>query len=179
MGSADFTHYQAGTSAIEALREAADQARYERGHDGYTGSIGEKGECVVLPGGVRTAAEARELAQQHIDQGMTSQYCDKWGPCGAIPVKTPTRTVTVENVSGFATETVDAATKACAAQNLLLPGETIADAVLNSYSYDERSRDRRRPFANGRLTVTITKTPEALEAQTTPDGWLFFGCAPE
>jgi hypothetical protein len=55
MGATTFEVYSTGRDPDSAFREARDQALYDFGHAGYTGSIAEKGSfrMVKIPAGVR------------------------------------------------------------------------------------------------------------------------------
>lgn len=103
MGASDFMAEGRGKTATEAFRAAVDQAAYEYGHGGYSGSIAEKRNFVMIKdtpeqvaaryakeleayprilkqlqnGDVRAVAEALiELFDKRIE--------DKWGPAGCI-----------------------------------------------------------------------------------------------
>src|SRR4051812_2169639 len=85
-------------SLAQAFSRAVAQAGWDHGHSGYTGSLAEKGEVVLIPvspgpglpptnNGVdyKTAlAEADRLIQEGDER-----VDDKWGPAGAIRVKGP------------------------------------------------------------------------------------------
>lgn len=49
MGGCDFDVVARGPSAKEAFRLAVEQAQYESGHGGYTGTIAEKSGFIMLP----------------------------------------------------------------------------------------------------------------------------------
>lgn len=49
MGAQEFSKRQKGESAKEAFITARDQALYENGHRGYTGSLAEKSEFQLVP----------------------------------------------------------------------------------------------------------------------------------
>lgn len=75
------------TSLEQAHRDAREEAYYEYGHRGYTGSLAEKGEVVeiTIPGRTTppTAQEAEDYADRLIADG-DPRVDDKWGPAGAI-----------------------------------------------------------------------------------------------
>ena len=48
MGACEFEELSHGKTADEAFSRAVDQAQYEYGHGGYTGTIAEKGEFTVF-----------------------------------------------------------------------------------------------------------------------------------
>lgn len=49
MGACDFMNYSFGKTAQEAFSHCVQQAQYEHGHGGYSGTIAEKHDFVVLP----------------------------------------------------------------------------------------------------------------------------------
>jgi hypothetical protein len=81
MGGNTFTNRAKGTSAREAFRSAVEDARYENGHGGYTGTIAEKGEftMIPLPAGVTPDDYADKLIRED-----DPRINDKWGPAGCI-----------------------------------------------------------------------------------------------
>lgn len=48
MGAVDFTSYGFGRDAREAFIQAVQQAQYDHGHAGYTGTIAEKGSYSLI-----------------------------------------------------------------------------------------------------------------------------------
>lgn len=112
MGSCDFRHFvkrntkQVGTknrvvgrttyieadygpwpNAREAFDHATQEAAYEHGHGGYTGTIAEKrGRGFIMIATVDTRDEAREMANKLIDRS-DPRIDDKWGPAGCIEVR--------------------------------------------------------------------------------------------
>ena len=81
MGAEVFFTTMGGETAQEAFNEAVRQACYDYGHSGYTGTIAEKHEFVMipLPDGKKASAFARGL----INDG-DERVDDKWGPAGCI-----------------------------------------------------------------------------------------------
>lgn len=79
-GAVDFFTYAAGSDPRKAFSEAVQEARYESGHGGYTGTIAEKGSFVIRNRELRSKDEAYAYAQEDADRN------DKWGPAWAIPV---------------------------------------------------------------------------------------------
>ena len=71
----------------KAFAAAVEQAKYDEGHGGYTGSIAEKHENTFI-GTRKTLEEARAWADELIDKG-DSRVDDKWGPAGCIEVEEP------------------------------------------------------------------------------------------
>lgn len=95
MGACSFENTVMNPDVRKAFNHAHDQAQYERGHGGYSGTIAEKDGYRVLS---RTPMAGAELAD-FIDSRLEEN--DKWGPAFAVPLakvtkgKTTTKTVTV------------------------------------------------------------------------------------
>lgn len=75
MGACDFTVTAQGDTAQEAFRNAVADAQHEYGHGGYSGTIAEKSEFVIV--------QLEPEAAHDYDQWPDSVQ-DKWGPAGAI-----------------------------------------------------------------------------------------------
>lgn len=85
MGGCDFTVGAKGANAKEAFSRAVEDAKYESGHGGYTGTIAEKGSFVMM-GTAKTKKEAYNMAQNFIEEDHP-KIADKWGPAGCIAVE--------------------------------------------------------------------------------------------
>lgn len=83
MGAEQFFTYASGKDAREAFSRAVQEARYEHGHGGYTGTIAEKHSFTIIecPKGI----SAGDYAQQLLDD-CDSRVDDKWGPAGCIEI---------------------------------------------------------------------------------------------
>ena len=81
MGSQDFTQTAKGKTAEQAFTTARALAAYDHGHGGYTGSIAEKTDFVLVqpPKGLGP----REYAEQ-LMQDDDERISDKWGPAGCV-----------------------------------------------------------------------------------------------
>lgn len=81
MGASEFSCVGHGKSAKEAFMAARAEAQYESGHGGYTGTIAEKRDFVMVPvpAGVDPFVHANALIAAD-----DSQISDKWGPAGCI-----------------------------------------------------------------------------------------------
>lgn len=81
MGACTFYTESTGRNAKEAFDSAVQEAQYEYGHGGYTGTIAEKGSftSIPLPEGQDPYTRAEEL----IDK-QDRRVDDKWGPAGCI-----------------------------------------------------------------------------------------------
>ncbi len=81
MGATTFGNIGEGKTAQAAFNALVEQARYEHGHGGYTGTIAEKSKFVMisLPAG----REAEEYIDELIEK-CDRRIDDKWGPAGCI-----------------------------------------------------------------------------------------------
>ncbi len=82
MGAEEFTVVGKGKTANEAFRNAKQEAQYEHGHGGYTGTIAEKHGFRLI-----TCKQDPELIEAKVEQCLSSMnhFCtDKWGDAGAI-----------------------------------------------------------------------------------------------
>ncbi len=84
MGAQVFSTTAKGKTAKEAFQAAREHAQWESGHGGYSGTIAEKHEFVLipLPEGKKPSAYADELIQ-----AGDPRIDDKWGPAGCIELK--------------------------------------------------------------------------------------------
>lgn len=81
MGAETFFQTGRGKTPKEAFAGARAQAAYEHGHGGYSGTLAEKTDFVLIdvPQGVdpkRYANQLIEDADERVD--------DKWGPAGCV-----------------------------------------------------------------------------------------------
>lgn len=83
MGADTFMCSGTGATAKEAFDSAVEQAYYDHGHAGYTGTIAEKGSFteITLPEG----RDPEEYADELIDKA-DSRIDDKWGPAGCFKI---------------------------------------------------------------------------------------------
>ena len=81
MGAYDFYSEAVGKTAQEAFALAVEDAAYEHGHGGYTGTIAEKSEFVMIK--LPTGQDAHRYAEQLV-HGNDDRIDDKWGPAGCI-----------------------------------------------------------------------------------------------
>jgi hypothetical protein len=84
MGSEQFGICSRGNTADEAFRIAHDQACYDYGHAGYTGTIAEKHEYVLL--GTATDLPSAYAQAEALMNADDERITDKWGPAGCIRV---------------------------------------------------------------------------------------------
>lgn len=97
MGAQQFWVTEEGRTANDAFRSAVDHARWEYGNGGYTGTIAEKGEFVLItpPTGIdpRTYADLLNEYEPNPEKlaGFQAKFKrdlaaidDKWGPAGCV-----------------------------------------------------------------------------------------------
>jgi len=84
MGADTFFNHAKGKTANEAFKSIVEDAQYEHGHGGYTGTIAEKGSFVMI--NLPKGQDAREYANKLIEDN-DPRVDDKWGPAGCIKVK--------------------------------------------------------------------------------------------
>lgn len=112
MGAEQFKSYGTGADSQQAFRSAVDQAAYDYGHAGYTGTLAEKREFVTIPdsfeavkkravedgekleGWIHKAlltAETPEQKAEAIAETLMAmddeRITDKWGPAGCVEVE--------------------------------------------------------------------------------------------
>jgi len=83
MGGTTFFTYGYGKDAKEAFRRAVEEATWEHGHGGYTGTIAEKSDYISIPESEHKGKNKIKYAQTLIDK-EDRRIDDKWGPAGAI-----------------------------------------------------------------------------------------------
>lgn len=83
MGACDFRTRASGATAREAFNTAREDAQYENGHAGYTGTIAEKGSFkeIAVPAG----KDPEDYAEELMDND-DPRISDKWGPAGCVKV---------------------------------------------------------------------------------------------
>jgi hypothetical protein len=89
MGANWFEQRQDGyEDNVEAAFSAArESAAWEHGHGGYTGTLAEKHEYVVIQPNPLPQDRADALVER-LQQGFDDRVDDKWGPAGAIRTET-------------------------------------------------------------------------------------------
>lgn len=85
MGAQVFSSTASGKDAKEAFTNAVQQAQYDYGHAGYSGTIAEKDSYVIVSDKPLNYPDAEGLASQMIED-CDPRIDDKWGPAGAIPL---------------------------------------------------------------------------------------------
>ena len=81
MGANTFFCKAKGNTAREAFKNAVQEAQYEYGHGGYSGTIAEKSDFVVIT--VPKGKDAEDYAYELLDK-EDHRVDDKWGPAGCV-----------------------------------------------------------------------------------------------
>jgi len=85
MGANQFAVRGEAWTAEEAFRQAVEEAQYEHGHGGYSGTIAEKDSFRTrTPPTLDTTVEAWRAWYDQIDEGH-----DKWGPAECVVLREP------------------------------------------------------------------------------------------
>lgn len=104
MSSYQFDAVGKGADPAEVFAGLVADAQYNFGHAGYTGTIAEKDDFVVICQQPLLIDDAYKLAEE-LFEADDERISDKWGPAGAIPLcesaptMNPFRTVTGLTVS--------------------------------------------------------------------------------
>ncbi|MBB4738337.1 hypothetical protein BJY16_001796 [Actinoplanes octamycinicus] len=170
-----FDQYAAGADPAAAFASAVADARYEYGHDGYSGTIAEKNDFVIITRQLMTLDQASNLADELISNS-DPRIDNKWGPAGAIPVVTGTRMIEVPDLPHPAAGTslqgadLDKIIRVCRRRRLLTPDDIVLDSCWTTPA------GRGTP-PKGTARLTLRHNPSDRTEPTMPDGWLFFGWA--
>ena len=82
MGATEFSAIAAAKTAVKAFAIAREEALYEEGHGGYTGTIAEKDSFrQVYP---RADESPGACIARHED---ADTFGDKWGPAGCVEIE--------------------------------------------------------------------------------------------
>lgn len=81
MGAYEFEVKAYGKNAQEAFNSAVSDAQYEFGHGGYSGTIAEKHDFVMIP--LPEGKDPDEYVGELFANG-DDRIDDKWGPAGCI-----------------------------------------------------------------------------------------------
>jgi hypothetical protein len=98
MGAAQFWTRAQGATAEQAFAAAVQEARYEHGHGGYTGTIAEKSAFVVaaVPAGISPEKYAESTSDGTLPRGLSVSIAEftklhnasenKWGPAVCVEI---------------------------------------------------------------------------------------------
>ena len=84
MGACEFTCLGKGKTAQKAFNILVEEAQYDYGHAGYTGTIAEKDSFVMIdvPADCKTPIVYADKLLADDDKRIS----DKWGPAGCVQV---------------------------------------------------------------------------------------------
>lgn len=94
MGAETFVTFSEGDTAEKAFFNAVQQAQYDHGHAGYTGTIAEKYEFKLVDAPENVADMNHREVEDHImslfrfdnEPGERPFWDDKWGPAAGMKV---------------------------------------------------------------------------------------------
>jgi len=84
MGADIFMTAARGSDARDAFNAAVQEAQYDHGHAGYTGTIAEKVGFKIIP--LPYGREPYEYAEDLINES-DRRIDDKWGPAGCLKLE--------------------------------------------------------------------------------------------
>jgi len=151
MGATTFLCYVPISDPREAFLQACDEARMEYGHGGYTGTIAEKSDFVIIERDPQWTFLAERRANELLSHS-DSRICDKWGPAGALAVCSENR---IERVTVKARVVEEAQLRAKeVVEERLLPGEKIASVTgPSAWSSDQ---------TDFTISVAVRKVPAGV-----------------
>lgn len=83
MGAQTFIHERTSEkTAKDAFSAARQEAQYNYGHAGYTGTIAEKHDFIMLPN--IDGKTPIQTIEHYLYEDKASPVDDKWGPAGCI-----------------------------------------------------------------------------------------------
>lgn len=86
MGAMQFEHWAEGKDAKDAFNKAIEEAYYDWGHSGYTGTIAEKDSFIMI----EVPEDFKEKPHDYVEYllyGDDERISDKWGPAGCIEIE--------------------------------------------------------------------------------------------
>ena len=86
MGAEQFMTSASGKSPQEAFDRAVEEAHYQWGRGGYTGTVAEKMGFILID--VPEGEDPQKFADRLLDED-DSRIDDKWGPAGAVVLTGP------------------------------------------------------------------------------------------
>jgi len=137
MGASTFITQTSGSNLQEAFAAACQDASFEHGHGGYSGTVAEKHSVVALDKTPRWSDEGLAYAEALLE-ARDERISDKWGPAGAIPVCSVVRTARVTVSSSRSTSS--AALEQMARDKVRIErGEELVSLRSTSSAYDSHT----------------------------------------
>lgn len=85
MGASTFVTRSSARTVAEAFSEAVRRAQWDHGHSGYTGTIAEKDNFILIDyEKEKLEDESRGAFMERLINDGDSRIDDKWGPAGCI-----------------------------------------------------------------------------------------------
>lgn len=193
MGANQFMVTSKGKTITEAFTAAVEDAKFEYGHRGYTGSIAEKDTFVEIkvPKGKKPYEYAKELLYKD-----DPRIEDKWGPAGAILLRQTDRKTEVPNGAKEENRNVQKGRREWVTEYDVVEVDiwNRSERLIQSYRTQteaEKSAKRLAKERNKRMQVRITKRLKngsthivdfvpTTKTKVIKNGWkeyLFFGKA--
>jgi len=169
MGASSFVEEQVGLSVEEAFREAVDQASWEHGHGGYTGTIAEKGSFMLIPRPPRISARKVVETIQWADPTGDSVFFRDENERKEYLRKSKKAYEQMVAWYGSKTNSILSAYHDKWGSALAIEADpALKKSLLGRY---ERSRSRSYTSVGGKYVETTPPTPRGLKA------FIFFGFA--
>ncbi|MGW0731697.1 hypothetical protein [Streptomyces sp. NPDC002851] len=89
MGAVDFFTIATGDNLETAFKTVREQAAWDHGHSGYTGTVAEKDKVTLINEPQRSEEDATLRAEELINND-DPRVSSKYGPAGALPITTDT-----------------------------------------------------------------------------------------
>lgn len=89
MGACDFRTTATGVTLEQAFAAARDNALYECGHGGYSGTVAEKNQVIEIPVPVEWRGKERAFVN-HLFDVDDERILGKWDPASAVRVNEKT-----------------------------------------------------------------------------------------
>jgi hypothetical protein len=83
MGGSEFYNVGFGTEASDTFVDLVSQAQYDYGHAGYSGTIAEKHDFVMIP--LPEHKDPKDYAKE-LMRANDGRIIDKYGPAGCIEI---------------------------------------------------------------------------------------------
>jgi hypothetical protein len=190
MGATTFEDYGWGKTPRDAFKTAKEEAYYEVGHGGYTGTIAEKDSYVMIDVPSKWQGREEEYAY-HLMNEDDPRIADKWGPAGCILLESRDATEEIPTgvtVSKYKQEGARKWQTVYIIRSLddrayyrVEVSQTEAEKVAKDYSKAHNQRmviDIEKKLMNGNpRIVTVTPKTKVVKSKNAENKYIFFGWA--
>ena len=188
MGAQTFEEYGWGKTPKEAFQQAHQEACHEYGNRGYTGSIAEKDDFVLISVPKEWKDTPEEYAYHLLDE-EDNRIDDKWGPAGCvlveseelweeIPYATTTQKYKQEGTRKWETVYV---LRSEANYYRAVKSQTEAEAIAKTYAKAHNvtvTISIEKKLVNGdERIITVTPKTKRQKSTNTMNKYFFFGWA--